>query len=55
MNITDEVREAVMKEVMAELKQYGHSNAAQHVESCRKRLSIRIANRQPQQVRRQAS
>jgi hypothetical protein len=43
MEITDQVREAVMREVMAELKQYGHSFAALHVESCRKRLSIRMA------------
>ena len=43
MEITDQVREAVMREVMAELKQYGHSYAARHVESCRKRLSIRMA------------
>jgi len=42
MEITDQVREAVMREVMAELKQYGHAYAALHVESCRKRLSVRI-------------
>lgn len=50
MEITDQVREAVMREVIAELKQYGHSFAALHVESCRKRLSIRMAERMPREV-----
>lgn len=55
MEITDQVRELVMREIMAELKQYGHSYAAQHVENCRKRLSMRMAERMPREVERKAS
>jgi hypothetical protein len=55
MEITDQVREAVMREVMAELKQYGHAYAALHVESCRKRLSVRMANKMPREVKAKAS
>jgi len=50
MEITDQVREAVMKEIIAELKEYGHSYAAVHVNNCRKRLSIRMANRTPREA-----
>ena len=51
MQITDQVREIVMKEIMAELQQYGHAYAAQHVDSCRKRLKAK----QQRQVRRKVA
>ena len=40
-SLTDEVRRQVMLEIMLELRQYGHANAAQHVANCMKRMEER--------------
>lgn len=44
MKLTNEVRMAVIEELMAELDAFGHYQAVTHVSNCRKRLQARMEN-----------